>query len=1395
MTRSCDHRSGEMLSGSGHKSDGLTMRSEGSPVFDGSARMATLSSYVPQAVLRRIAATSTLPDEPHSDRSPAALLMVDISGFTALTEAAVRQGPAGTERLSRALNAYVGQIIDLVAEHGGDISKIVGDALLTVWLAADGDLATATRRAAQCGLAITAKLGQLELETDLSLSLKAGVCAGEVAETHVGGADGRWLFLVVGEGVSQLAQLGQRMRTGTLVASPAAWAEISPDFGGRALDGGHIRVDGPRRELASHQSTPSVVLAPDKERSVRSYVPEVLLSRLDAGQGDWLAELRTTTVVFVNVRGVGHATTAALGLLQRVTTAAQRVFERYHGWLKEVTMDEKGTTLVTAFGVPPFSHEDDPSRAVRAAVALQTAISGLGLSAGVGIATGPALTGPLGNASRRDFALLGPHVNLAARLMHASGENDALCDAETYGRVSEGTATWEQLAAFVLKGMPSPIEVYRVQAVETSVNREAAIVDRSVERAAGAAAIDALKRGKGSLFALEGEPGIGKSSIVADWLDRARQAGVETLVGQAEEIEASTPYHAWRAVFERVLGLDGVVDRASRRERALSRLKSDKTSLRLAPLLEPLLAVDVPDNEVTSQLTGEVRADNTNDLLLRLLNREASTHPTMVVIEDAHWLDSSSWSLLLRARQEIPAILLVVTMRPIGDAESDRLATIRPEITTLRIGALEYDDALALACQRSGAKRIDGPIAAIVHERAEGNPLFIEQLTYALRDAGRIVVEDGLVHAVGGDHFESSIIPNTVQHVITSRLGQLPPGEALTLKVASVIGPRFSVRTLSEIYPLPTAVSELVNHLDTLTRLDLVATVPSAPESTYEFRHVITQEVTYNLMLPTQSQQLHRSLAEWYERTHVADVSVFHAVLAHHWRKAGESARAVDHLELAAAQAARTYANEEARGFLEQALALHAEAGLDVEPARRARWMLQLGEAEVAMSSYRAGREHLEAGLRLMNQSAPATPLRQASGVVAELLRQMFHRAWRSHRSRSLTDLERADRVAACRAYLNLAEVSYFNRETLLPLYCVIRNLNEAEASGISTEIARGLAGTGALFGVAPLPRIAEWYLRRALQELGSVQDLSTHEIVGIIVGFYYTGAAKWELAREQFTKVRATAEELGDRRRLADAVGNLMELEFLQGSFDQAEALASDLAATARTRNDRRYETEGLVDQVYCEWQLGKSEQAQRSLTALRRILAGETDMTDELKIKYRGLLATIELARGEHERALAATEEVLRLTAGARPTSFGTFLGYVAPVEVYLSLWETGLGPSDVRARAVVALDRLGQYAGVFPVGRPRASTLRGRHEWLLGKQDAAFRSWHRALASAQELSMDYEEGLAHYEIGRHLDPNDRSRVRHLDEARSIFSRINASQALATLEVTAVVGGALTG
>jgi tetratricopeptide (TPR) repeat protein len=389
-----------------------------------------------------------------------------------------------------------------------------------------------------------------------------------------------------------------------------------------------------------------------------------------------------------------------------------------------------------------------------------------------------------------------------------------------------------------------------------------------------------------------------------------------------------------------------------------------------------------------------------------------------------------------------------------------------------------------------------------------------------------------------------------------------------------------------------------------------------------------------------------------------------------------------------------------------------------------------------------------------------------------------------------LSESEQADLVALCRALERLAEASYYLSETLLPLYCVIRILNEAEASGIPAEIARGFAGTGALFGFVPLPRIAEWYLQRALRRLREVEDLTTHEIVGIVVGYYYLGAGNWELAGDQLTTVRQIAQRLGDRRRLDDAVENLMEREYLQGSFAAAAGLAVELAVAAAARNDRRFDAEGHVGKAYAAWQLGDTAEALKALAGARAIAAEASEMTEELRTKLAGVTALIARGRGDRQAALAAADEAMQITGLARPTSFGTYLGYVEPAEVYLALWEAGGPARDTRARAEEALGRLKRYAGVFPIGRPRFALLEGRRLWLSGNPDAALRSWRSGLAQATDLSMHYERGLAEYEIGRHLAADDAARPGHLKAAADIFRRLDVPLALRAVEDAAGSG-----
>ncbi len=233
--------------------------------------------------------------------------------------------------------------------------------------------------------------------------------------------------------------------------------------------------------------------------------------------------------------------------------------------------------------------------------------------------------------------------------------------------------------------------------------------------------------------------------------------------------------------------------------------------------------------------------------------------------------------------------------------------------------------------------------------------------------------------------------------------------------------------------------------LETLGRLGLVAPAPG-PEESFEFRHKITQEVAYNLMAPAQSRQLHRLVAEWYERAYADDLSPFFAFLAHHWQKADIPARAVDYLELAGFAALRTFANEEAIQFLAEARDLDASAGLNSEPTRRARWLLALGEAYVHLSRYREGRETLEQGLQLLKRSPPQARGTKTLSLVVQIARQVGHRVG-LYSVRRLNDEQRAELVAVCRAYERLAEAAYYDGDTALALYSSIRILNEAEAS------------------------------------------------------------------------------------------------------------------------------------------------------------------------------------------------------------------------------------------------------------------------------------------------------------------------------------------------------------
>ncbi len=1389
----------------------------------------TLASYVPTLITRRLAVDPTPISQPVSERFLAAVLFADISGFTALTEQLAQRGPVGAEELTNLLNAYFDELIDLIAGYGGDIVKFAGDALIGLWPVADEagisaaeSLSRLTRQAAHCSLIAQQRLNGYEVTPGgIQLSLKLAVGAGDVLTMHLGGEYARWEFLVTGDPLVQVGLAGHHARAGEVILSPEAWALVQETAVGSplltpALTGkdspkqgrGEVLLEAIRDPFVStptaerHHRARSALSA-EMEAGLKAYIPGAILARLAAHQSGWLAELRRVTILFVNLPDLEY--TMPLEQAQAVMRTLQTALYRYEGSINKLSVDDKGVTLIAALGLPPLAHEDDADRGIQAAQAMQSALKQMGLRSAIGITTGRAFCGTVGNDQRREYTMIGDAVNLAARLMQAAPD-DILCDEATY-QAAQTNLRFDTLLPISVKGKAEPVAVYRPQGQRQTARRQQTVmVDRTQERTLLADRLQSLLRGTEGVLIIEGETGIGKSRLIADLLGQAEALGVASLVGGGNALDKSTPYHAWRPIFKQLFRLDAFADDPTAL-RAHILIKLDAPAWQnLAPLLQTVLPLDWPDNEITGQMTGKVRADNTHDLLIHLLQKAASNVSVagkayLLILDDVHWLDSASWTLALMVAQQVKPLLLVIASRPMAEPTPPEYSQLKdkPGAALITLESLSLVDTTTLVRHRLQVDHLPQKLAHLIFSKAGGNPFFSEELAYALRDTGLITVTNGQCRLESKSaNLQDLHLPDTVQGVITSRIDRLTPAHQLTLKVASVIGRSFEIDTLRHIHPIDTDKLHLPDYLNILDKLDITQLESPEPDLAYMFKQLTTREVAYNMLLFSQRRSLHRAVAEWYERTHPEDLSPYYSLLAYHWHAANVISKALNYLEKAGQQALHNYANEEAVKFFSEALALveqlegtGAEAAAQSPQLRRAQWEANLGEAYINWAKLSEGRAHLEQGLALMGFPIPSTKAGLIAGLIGQMWQQLLYRLWPARfvgRLASMSDIL----LQAARAYEGLAAVYYFANENLLTLYAAFRSLALAEAGGPSPELARGYALVGVIISFIPLHRLTNLYCRRALEMSQQIDNLPAKAWVSLLTGIYYTGVGHWSTAHELLVQVKEFSERLGDRSRWSDAVGNLAMVHFFQGHFDQSARLFDDLLTSSERRGDAHNQAWALRGQVYCLLIQGQFDDALARLATLQTLLAENPDIVDEaLNIDLHGLLALVQVRRNEPEQALAAADKATDLMAQTSPTSYLSLPGYAGVVETYLTLWDIETDHKESKSQvanqeseiqnrkssARRAYKALRSYTRVFPIGQPRSYLCRGLTAWLSGQTYSARRLWAKSLEAAEKLNMPYAQGLAHYEIGRHLSLDDTARVEHLTQASEIFTRLEAT------------------
>lgn len=620
-------------------------------------------------------------------------------------------------------------------------------------------------------------------------------------------------------------------------------------------------------------------------------------------------------------RGAEHAALET----QRARAHVSDIAARFDGVVNR--FDDSGATVL--FGVP-HAREDDCIRAARAAVAIaRGACDGNGedpASAGsclrfhVGMDAGRIIVRPSDEAST-PFRVAGPALDLAARLAGAAPP----------GRVWVGPRC-RRLIEPPLRLMPrdgvalpdddrsvTPFEIAGESEVQTRI--EAALqhgeitpyTGRDRELALVRDSLDQARAGTGQFVTILGDAGMGKSRLLQELIPSGDESGITVLHGRCLSHGASTAYLPFIDVLRDALGFASAVDAPQAIADALARMHASAPELEeFLPLYLRLLSVPATDLRISPHLQGEEFRLMAREAIAAFLTTTSRHRPTVLLLEDWHWVDDASHAVLSQIAELVSqyALLVVVTCRP--GYVSD-WGTVAPH-ASVTLAPFAQRSTHRLLCAVLRVDDVPAPLVALLHERTGGNPFFLEEMCHALQEDGTLRIENGAVEMAGS--IDALSLPGTVQAVIRARLDRLDAQARDTLLVSSVVGREFG----RDVLELTLEDSSSLNaSIQSLKTAGLIQQIRVAPTATYRFKHVLMQEVAYGTLLEHRRRTLHGRVGHAIESLGNSLPDDQLERLAHHFSRAQMWDKAVHYAVLAGDRATILAEFTEAMQLLERA--------------------------------------------------------------------------------------------------------------------------------------------------------------------------------------------------------------------------------------------------------------------------------------------------------------------------------------------------------------------------------------------------------------------------------------------------------------------------------------------
>lgn len=1146
------------------------------------------------------------------------------------------------------------------------------------------------------------------------------------------------------------------------------------------------------------------------------------LARLQAQEHEAVTspsfERRTVTVLFCDVRG----STAMAERLdpEEWTDIMNLAFERlaqpvrrFGGKVARVM----GDAILAFFGAPK-AHEDDPRRAVLAGLAILEQIQpfreelqeerGLNFNVRVGINTGLAVVGDVGSEEATEYTAMGDAVNVGARMEQTAEPGTVQITEQTFRLVAPHFEC-QPLGRIEVKGKDEPVQAYRVlgrkagpEGVRGLVAHDISspLVGREAELAQARSAVRRLLAGQGGILSIIGGAGIGKSRLLAELRKDVLAENLTWLEGNTLSYGQTISY--WP--FQEILGDYAGINEEDSEATAWDKLESHTRSLfpetieEILPYLASLLALEVKGEyaERVKYLDGQAMGQQVILATRRFFERLASAGPLVLAFEDLHWMDASSARLverLLPLVEQVP-LLLCGLSRPDPDTPATHLREIAKEDfsrrhTEIVLSPLSPEDSSRLVQNLLAIEGLPVPVRELILDRADGNPFFLEEIIRDLIEGGSVIQDPASDRWKVTAQVEEIAIPDTIQGVIIARIDRLDEAVRRVLRKAAVIGRSFRYRVLRNVAD---SEPDLDERLAELQATELIREKQRHPELEYMFKHALAREAVYENTLLKKRRELHTRVGEVIETLFADRLEEFYGLLAYHYAQAEAWELAQGYLIKAGDQAGRLAADAEALANYRRALTAYGDR---LEPLQRGSLAWKMGEACRGLGKSQESRRYFLQALKALGQPMPTTRPGLVAAVLGQILLQALHRLWPSRFVGTAPEAKRAGLREAVLAYERLGYVFYVEGESVPLFYTTLRLLNLAERAGSPAELARAYATSGVGAALIPLHSLAEYYGQLALENTQLTEDPFALAAVLQMSGIYNTGIGRWKRAIDDLSRATEILQRIGRLHSWEECRATMALACHWSGQYSRSRSLSSEVYDSAEKRGDPQAQIWGLANQAVTLLRLGRPKDLDRALENMlqAKALLAEYQLSvrpDEIFV--HGVLAQVYRRKREAEPARQAAEIALRhVNAELMPVNYYPFEGYAGAPDVYLWLWEASMdgehssrNHDSLRKMARQSCKGLNGYARVYSIARPRSQLYQGLYRWLDGKPGKAHKAWRQGIARAEELDMPYDQGVIHYEIGRHLEPGDVNRDEHLRRAIDLFSRLDAAWDLARAE-----------